>query len=140
MGEQQVTFTTPAADVKPASIVGKTLSFDGFEVFIERLDVSFMRVTYRFVVTITKPEQGLKLRVGDKLISYLPTAQGYDLRMVASGAGVPEEDPLGPVASFSGEFIGTGEMPTEIVFKPHYYDAQGENVFLELGAFTVTLK
>lgn len=140
VGNLKVDFVTPNGDSSISSTVGKTLQFEGFNVQIERLDVSFMRATYSFIVNITDPAGKLQLYVGDNLIDFLPVADDQDLRMVVSSLGILDENSPKTRARFTGEFIGVGEMPDEITFKPRYYNNQGNPVELETGEFTVPLK
>lgn len=139
-GKLQIDFTTSAVGSNAASVVGKTLEFDGFNIHIERLDVSFMRAIYAFTVNITDPSCEFQVYEGNDLINFRPAADGYSLRMVDSGTSVLNADSPKTGARFSGEFIGTGEMPDEITFKPYYFNNQGEPVYLKTGIFTVPLK
>lgn len=139
-GSLKVEFVTPNEHSNISSIAGKTLEFDGYNIRIESLDVSFMRASYAFTVNITDPAGKLQLYVGDNLIDFHPVANGQSLRMVTSAGGVSDVDSPKTGALYTGEFIGIGEMPEEVTFKPFYYDAQGNSVELEIGEFTVPLK
>ena len=133
-------WVSPAAareSLTPADVI----KGDGFEVEMVTFNTSFLRTDYEFILTITDPAKRPALwNQQGELRSYAPSAQGIELREVASGAGVRDEDEKATKVAYIGAFTHSGDLPDIITFKPYFNDEKGEKAFTDQGEFVVNLK
>jgi uncharacterized protein YpmB len=139
-GALKAGWISPGATQK-SLVKGEVIKGDGFEVELVKLDTTFLRTDYEFILTITDPAKWPELwNDQGELRSYAPSAQGVTLREVASGAGLRDGDEKAAKVVYIGAFTHEGDLPGTITFKPYFYTDQGEKAFTDQGEFTVNLK
>ena len=139
-GEMKASWVSPPAPVKTQSSTER-IKGDGFEVELVKMDASFMRVDYEFILTITNPDKRASLwNKQGELRKYEANAAGMKLREVASGAGVMDYDEKATKVSYVGGFTYGDELPESITFKPYFYNDKGEKEFTDDGDFTIKIK
>lgn len=139
-GTLQADWVSPAAAQKSLT-PGEVIKGDGFEVELVKLNTSFMRTDYEFLLTVTDPAKRAALwnRQGE-LRSYQATADGIKLREVDSGAGVRDYDEKATQVAYVGAFTHEGDLPDTLLFRPYFYNDKGEKEFTGTGEFTLKIR
>lgn len=138
-GQMKSTWTSPYVQNQFAALQ-ETIIEDGFEVQIEKLELSFMSLNYQFTVRITDPQQEDKLFRQDQAVDYLVSSPGSKMRYVSSSIAKRKSNDGQIFQVFSGLVNYSGEMPSSLVFTPYTIDEAGQYVYKDWGIFKIDLQ
>ncbi|MGI6696212.1 MAG: hypothetical protein ACOX6O_08290 [Christensenellales bacterium] len=139
-GMLKADWVSPAV-ARKSFVPGMVIKGDGFEVELLKLNTTFMRTEYEFVLTVTNPDKRAELwNQQGELRRYAPIVQGMKLREVDSGAGVRDYDEKATQVVYTGAFTHADELPDSLTFKPYFYNNKGEKEFNDSGEFTLKIK
>lgn len=137
IGELEIDFTTLPAKTQSLAAAGTSLTFEGFRIDIEKLDISFLEASYAFTLTVTDKNKAPRLHDEQgMLLKYSASSQGNAIRMTDSGGGMVTEESI----RFIGAFLAQGEMPEMVTLNPYFYDKDGNPVMEPYGSFDLKLK
>lgn len=137
-GQVKAGWTNPYVH-KQFAALQETIAGDGFEVHIEKLELSFMSINYQFTLKATDSQLEINLFNQDQAVEYMVSSPGSKMRYVSSG-GTKREDGDGQTRLvFSGLANYSGEMPDSLVFTPYTIDETGQRIYMEQGVFQVDL-
>lgn len=136
-GQLKAAWTSPKVETL-THLAGQTIQEDGFHVAVDKLDVSFMSIDYRFTVTVTDEAKGLSLIKEDGFpIFYDITAEGTQLRYVETEEKVSKDTNS---VTYSGVVNYSGEAPASVQLKPYVYNQEGNKDYLDHGAFSINIR
>ncbi len=139
-GSLKASWSSPAAEITVLQ-ADQIIKGEGFEVRIQKISASFMRMSYDFTLKVTDKEMAAALwDTQGRLMDFEATAEGAALRYLSSSGGVLDENPQAPVIRYSGELAFTGERPDSLVFRPYFPDEQGGKAYSDKGEFSVEIK